>query len=28
VKRWSDYESGENKIGTISFEAVVNEDGT
>jgi hypothetical protein len=27
VKRWYDYESSENKIGTIYFEAVVTEDG-
>jgi hypothetical protein len=27
VKRWYDYESGENKIGTIYFEAVVGADG-
>jgi hypothetical protein len=27
VKRWYDYESGENKIGTIYFEAVVGTDG-
>jgi hypothetical protein len=28
VKRWYDYESGENKIGTIYFEAVIGADGT
>jgi hypothetical protein len=27
VKRWYDYESGDNKIGTIYFEAVIGADG-
>lgn len=27
MKRWYDYESGENKIGTVYFEPVITEDG-